>query len=87
MLTTNDRVIKLWKMKEKHERSFSKCQVEGNQIIFPKAQTLSSALEGHERSQYKNCHHFNINSLSSSPDGEAFISADDLCVNLWNLEN
>lgn len=37
--------------------------------------------------QYKNCHNYNINSLSTAPDGESFLSADDLRVNLWNFEN
>ena len=55
--------------------------------MFPKKQTLSSRYEGDEKKLFKNCHQFNINSLSSSPDGENFLSADDLCVNLWNLEN
>jgi serine/threonine-protein phosphatase 2A regulatory subunit B len=40
-----------------------------------------------EKRQYKNCHNYNINSLSVSPDGENFLSADDLRVNLWSLEN
>ena len=55
--------------------------------MFPQAQTLSSGYEGVERRQYKNCHNYNINSLSVSNDGESFLSADDLCINLWNLEN
>ena len=36
---------------------------------------------------YKNGHEYNINSLSLSPDGENFLSSDDLRVNLWNIEN
>jgi len=59
----------------------------GGQIMFPQSQVLSSGYEGMERRQYKNCHNYNINSLSVSNDGENFLSADDLCINLWNLEN
>ena len=55
--------------------------------MFPKSQVLSSGYEGTERKQFKNCHNYNINSLSMSPDGENFLSADDLRINLWNLEN
>lgn len=40
-----------------------------------------------EQAQYKFCHNYNINSMSCSPDCENFISADDLRVNLWNVEN
>lgn len=48
---------------------------------------MSQGFEGVERKQFKHCHNYNINSLSTSPDGENFISADDLCINLWNFEN
>ena len=39
------------------------------------------------RREFKNCHNYNINSLSVSPDGENFLSSDDLCINLWNFDN
>lgn len=48
---------------------------------------VSQGYEGIERKQFKNCHNYNINSLSTSPDGENFLSADELCINLWNFEN
>ena len=35
---------------------------------------------------YGHAHSFNINSLSCFSDGETFLSADDLRINLWNLE-
>jgi len=35
---------------------------------------------------YANAHAYHINSLSVNSDGETFISADDLRVNLWHLE-
>ncbi|KAK2981181.1 hypothetical protein RJ640_000163 [Escallonia rubra] len=38
------------------------------------------------RRVYAHAHDFNINSLSNNSDGETFISADDLRINLWNLE-
>ncbi|KAL9267762.1 Serine/threonine protein phosphatase 2A 55 kDa regulatory subunit B beta isoform-like protein [Drosera capensis] len=47
----------------------------------------------HETSQIARCrrvyahaHDYHINSISSNSDGETFISADDLRINLWNLE-
>lgn len=48
---------------------------------------MQDGFEGIEKKQFKNCHNYNINSLSISPDGENFLSADDLRVNLWSLEN
>ncbi len=35
---------------------------------------------------YGHAHSFNIHSLSCFSDGETFLSADDLRINLWNLE-
>ncbi|XP_038700682.1 serine/threonine protein phosphatase 2A 55 kDa regulatory subunit B beta isoform-like isoform X2 [Tripterygium wilfordii] len=34
---------------------------------------------------YAHAHDYHINSISNNSDGETFISADDLRVNLWNL--
>ncbi|XP_068636692.1 serine/threonine protein phosphatase 2A 55 kDa regulatory subunit B beta isoform-like isoform X2 [Aristolochia californica] len=38
------------------------------------------------RRVYAQAHDFNINSISNNSDGETYISADDLRINLWNLE-
>ena len=35
---------------------------------------------------YANAHTYHINSVSMSSDQETFMSADDLRINLWNLE-
>jgi len=37
------------------------------------------------RKVYANAHAYHINSISINSDGETYISADDLRVNLWNL--
>lgn len=37
------------------------------------------------RKTYANAHAYHINSISVNSDGETFISADDLRINLWNL--
>jgi len=88
LLSTNDRIIKLWKLENREQRTYTNCSVSGNgEIMFPKSQVLSSGYEGMERKQFKNCHNYNINSLSMSPDGENFLSSDDLRINLWSLEN
>ena len=44
-------------------------------------------MESKNRHIFKNGHEYHINSLSLGPDGENFLSADDLRVNLWNIEN
>ncbi|XP_024979539.1 serine/threonine protein phosphatase 2A 55 kDa regulatory subunit B beta isoform-like [Cynara cardunculus var. scolymus] len=38
------------------------------------------------RRVYAHAHDYHINSVSNNSDGETFISADDLRINLWNLE-
>ncbi|PHU00917.1 Serine/threonine protein phosphatase 2A 55 kDa regulatory subunit B beta isoform [Capsicum chinense] len=38
------------------------------------------------RRVYAHAHDYHINSISKNSDGETFISADDLRINLWNLE-
>ena len=37
------------------------------------------------RKVYANAHAYHINSISVNSDGETYISADDLRINLWNL--
>jgi len=39
-----------------------------------------------QRKVYANAHAYNIHSISHCSDGQLFISADDLRINLWNLE-
>ncbi|CAN6232470.1 unnamed protein product [Urochloa humidicola] len=38
------------------------------------------------RRVFERAHVFNINSISTNCDGETFVSADDLRINLWHLE-
>ncbi|AQL03863.1 Serine/threonine protein phosphatase 2A 55 kDa regulatory subunit B beta isoform [Zea mays] len=38
------------------------------------------------RRVFAHAHDYHINSISNNSDGETFISADDLRINLWNLE-
>jgi len=54
---------------------------------MPTSQTVDEGYESIEKKQFKFCHNYNINSMSVAPDGETFLSADDLRVNLWNIEN
>jgi serine/threonine-protein phosphatase 2A regulatory subunit B len=99
LLSTNDRIIKLWKLDYKVRRqSINNCDIietsefrdDGETelaLLLPENEITSEGFEGVERKQYKNCHQYNINSLSVSSDGEHFLSADDLRINMWNLDN
>eukprot|EP00897_Mesotaenium_endlicherianum_P006297 jgi/Mesen1/5696/ME000288S04905 len=45
-----------------------------------------TALVARCRRTYANAHAYHINSISTNSDCETYISADDLRINLWNLE-
>jgi len=77
MLSTNDKTIKLWKMHEKRARGIAANNEEAPQVTT----------EVTQRKLFANAHAYNINSISLCNDGQLFISADDLRVNLWDLEN
>eukprot|EP01012_Entosiphon_sulcatum_P006320 TRINITY_DN12970_c1_g1_i2.p1 TRINITY_DN12970_c1_g1~~TRINITY_DN12970_c1_g1_i2.p1 ORF type:complete len:465 (-),score=96.17 TRINITY_DN12970_c1_g1_i2:1381-2775(-) len=48
--------------------------------------TIASPVSQWLRKNYANAHAYHINSISLNSDGETFLSADDLRVNLWHLE-
>jgi serine/threonine-protein phosphatase 2A regulatory subunit B len=58
-----------------------------HQLLLPETEIVREGFEGIKRKEFKNCHQYNINSLSVSSDGETFMSADDLRINLWHLNN
>ncbi|CAH0491766.1 unnamed protein product [Peronospora farinosa] len=96
LLSTNDKTIKLWKV---HERSV--CEVttyNGQELAHVPREQLTPELirlpQAHVRGQvttstakkiYANAHTYHINSIAINSDGETFMSADDLRVNLWSL--
>ncbi|PWA75007.1 protein phosphatase 2A regulatory subunit PR55 [Artemisia annua] len=125
ILSTNDKTIKLWKVKEQKvkkvkEMDLSPYVSSENSLLSESSfvSSKSSASNGHRlewiddmgtsispsntgfvnghsigdaaiarcRKMYSHAHDYNINSISNNSDGETFISADDLRINLWNLE-
>ncbi|OMO67591.1 Protein phosphatase 2A, regulatory subunit PR55 [Corchorus olitorius] len=127
ILSTNDKTIKLWKVKERkikkandmdHHQFVSSENALLAESSFMSEQDIPSFTNGthpelkdntannaflshgvhakianNEDTTYARCrrvyahaHDFNINSISNNSDGETFISADDLRINLWNLE-
>lgn len=75
LLSTNDKTVKLWKISEKNPKRLA---------TFGKDDEGTAATATHRRT-YANGHSYNIHSVSLNTDGETFISADDLRINLWNL--
>ena len=95
VLSTNDKTIKFWKVFEKKVRMVSSRNVEVRnghnpfvaQLRMPTLHPVQSIATATLKRTFSNGHTYHINSLSFSPDGEVFLSADDLRINLWNLQN
>lgn len=56
-------------------------------LKIPSVVRGESVFTARNRRMYANAHAYHINSLSVNSDGETFISADDLRINLWHLES
>ncbi|OAY36590.2 serine/threonine protein phosphatase 2A 55 kDa regulatory subunit B beta isoform isoform X2 [Manihot esculenta] len=55
-------------------------------LHLPVVTSSETSLVARCRRVYAHAHDYHINSISNNSDGETFISADDLRINLWNLE-
>ncbi|KAF5097643.1 hypothetical protein D0Z00_002326 [Geotrichum galactomycetum] len=96
LLSTNDKTIKLWKVYEKSikvvaENNLSDSQgrppslLNINSLALPRMTLHDTIIAATPRRIYANAHTYHINSISVNSDGETYISADDLRINLWNL--
>lgn len=96
ILSTNDKTIKLWKVFEKSLRVVSENNLNDGQrplppptsasaLRLPRLQQQDHIIAATPRKVYANAHAYHINSISINSDGETYISADDLRINLWNL--
>lgn len=54
-------------------------------LIIPRLELKGRVITATPRRVYSNAHAYHINSISLNSDEETFLSADDLRVNLWNL--
>jgi len=94
-----DKTIKLWKVFEKsikvvseNNLSTSFSPASGPSSFLPPSSLRLPRLTHHDsivaavpRKVYANAHAYHINSISMNSDQETYISADDLRINLWNL--
>lgn len=92
---SSDKTIKLWKVFDKQIRVVA----ENNHsdgfpagagppqppLRLPRMTTHDSITAAVPRKVYANAHAYHINSISVNSDGETYVSADDLRINLWNL--
>ncbi len=92
-----DKTIKLWKVFEKQLRVVSESNlVDGQRSLpapispqhlrLPRMTQQDNIIAAVPRKVYSNAHAYHIHSISVNSDQETYISADDLRVNLWNLD-
>lgn len=55
-------------------------------VQVPVLRPMDLMVEASPRRVFANGHTYHVNSISVNSDGETYLSADDLRVNLWNLE-
>lgn len=98
LLSTNDKTIKLWKIHERSVREVTTFNEQGLAhvpranitpalIRLPQTHVRGHVTTSTAKRVYANAHTYHINSIAINSDGETFMSADDLRVNLWSLGN
>ena len=99
ILSTNDKTIKLWKIKERQvqsvlennltlsQRSNNNNTIGSNDLTLPKVISREKVVAATPKRIFSSAHAYNIHSISPCSDGEIFISSDDLRINLWNLNS
>lgn len=55
-------------------------------LQVPVLKSMELMVEASPRRVFANAHTYHINSISVNSDQETYLSADDLRINLWNLE-
>lgn len=93
---SSDKTIKLWKVFEKSLRVVSESNLHDGQrplppptlsqhLRLPRMTQQDNIIAAVPRKVYSNAHAYHIHSISVNSDQETYISADDLRINLWNL--
>ena len=97
-LTFPDKTIKLWKISERNLRidgPLNTKSSDGTQELtpseirhlkIPELHPTPLMVEASPRKIFANAHTYHVNSISVNSDDETYLSADDLRINLWNLQ-
>ena len=90
-----DKTIKLWKVHERKMNFISECNanvgkeskspMKMSHLRMPTMKSTNSVITATPRRVYSNAHAYHINSIAINSDGEHYLSADDLRINLWSL--
>lgn len=88
-----DKTVKLWKVHEKSIQVVSEhnanngadLYTNSSAIRFPVVDSSQKMVKATSKRVFSNAHAYHINSIAVNSDGETYLSADDLRVNLWSL--
>jgi len=89
VLAANDRTIKLWSVGEERVGSHlenTNREHGYDELRVPRLVGGAPQARARARATYAREHAYHVHSLSVCADGETFLSADDLRVNLWRLD-
>lgn len=97
LISTNDKTIKLWKVHAKSHHTYTDFNTIGpngakrdpssiTSLRVPKIQNTDVVTMATPKRVFANAHAYHINSISLNCDDETWLSADDLRINLWNLD-
>ena len=95
LLSTNDKTIKLWKISERDKKIDGHFNIRDDgpgysdvhSLSLPQIKPMDLVVEATPKRIYANAHTYHINSISVNSDQETYLSADDLRLYCWNLEN
>ena len=96
LLIPPDKTVKLWKISERCRR-YSNLNTVTDDGMLREEQSITQlripmkvqddvSIEAMPRRIFANAHTYHINSISVNSDDCTYLSADDLRVNLWDLE-
>jgi serine/threonine-protein phosphatase 2A regulatory subunit B len=91
-LTNNDKAIKLWKLSEMQKKRTDpntlNCHANSEAALkIPKLKVVETGVQPKLKKQYLKMHKYSITGVSLSPNGQNFLSNDELRINLWDFEN
>lgn len=91
-----DKTVKLWKISERYRRysnlntvtddGMKREETSVTHLRVPIKVQDDVSIEAMPRRIFSNAHTYHINSISVNSDDCTYLSADDLRVNLWDLE-
>ena len=91
ILTTNNKSIKLWKiyegLKKEYKPSNKGAKSDRDLRIPKKIETHSISYLHSLKRSFPLLHRGQIHSITASPNGENFLTADEIYIQLWHLED